>query len=194
MRHNRQRVQAGLLLAGTVFFAILGQYYLTQRRDYLWDGIIFIGIALLCFGWLVTMAGRSVDGAQDAPGPDWRARGRQVLVNRRTAIVVLAVLLNWTAARSASAQPSPHDFSLSILLWLSSLALCFIAFAQVSHILPNLNKGLHSALCALRRKDWFDAELALVFGLVLIGLILRGPNSGAEHSSLKPALSSWSTL
>ena len=174
MRHNRQRVQAGILLVGTVFFAFLGQYYLTQQRDYVWDGIIFIGIALLCFGWLVTLVSRSVGRGQEHSEQDWRARGRQVLVDRRTAITILAVFLNWTAAKSASAQPPPHNFTLSIFLWLASLVLCFAAFAPISHILPKLRAGLQSALSTVRRSDRFAAELALVLGLVLVGLVLRG--------------------
>jgi hypothetical protein len=179
MHRNRQRLKAGVLLAGTVCFGILGQYYLGQRRDYVWDGIIFIGIALLCFGWLVTIASRSVCSRTQRSARDWREWGRRVFVNRRAAMMALAVFLNWIAARSANAQPPPQDFGWSVVLWLASLALCFLAFATIASVVPGMKAGLQDAQRALRQGDRYGAELALVSGLVIVGLVLRGWN--LEH-------------
>jgi 4-amino-4-deoxy-L-arabinose transferase-like glycosyltransferase len=174
MHRNQQRLEAGVLLVGTVCFGMLGQYYLSQRRDYVWDGIIFIGISLLCFSWLVTVVRRSVDSRAQLSARNWRDWGRRVFVNRRAAMMALAVFLNWIAARSANAQPSPQDFSWSVVLWLASLALCFLAFAPISSVVPGVKAGLHNAQRALRRGDRYGAELALVLGLVMVGLVLRG--------------------
>jgi hypothetical protein len=40
---------AGLLLAAALGLVSLGQYYFFHRREYLWDGVVFHALAVLCF-------------------------------------------------------------------------------------------------------------------------------------------------
>ena len=118
MRRDRDRLRAALLVVGAVFFGALGQFYLIGRRDYVWDAVIFFGVALICFVWLMVVAARTVRADGRRSPPDWRARGRRVLIDRRAIPFVVALLLNWLAARSVNSRPPPDDFSFSILLWL----------------------------------------------------------------------------
>ena len=45
---KRHRVTA-LLLAAALGLAALGQFYFAHRREYLWDGLVFYGLAALFF-------------------------------------------------------------------------------------------------------------------------------------------------
>lgn len=44
-----RRALALLLLVASLAFALLGQFYFFSHRAYLWDGLIFHGLAVLCF-------------------------------------------------------------------------------------------------------------------------------------------------
>jgi len=46
---RRRHVAASLLLATALILAVLGQFYFFRRREYLWDGLVFHGLAALCF-------------------------------------------------------------------------------------------------------------------------------------------------
>ncbi len=163
---DRKRLKAGLLLAGAVGFAVLGQFYLTQRREYVWDGIIFCALGLICFAQAIAVAGRTTQPKSQRPASAWRERGKRLLYHPQTVAVGIALLVNLVAARSANTQPAPNDYFFSVLLWLASLALLLITFFPLSRL-------IHNARCAARNSHRYTAELALVLSLVLIGLLLR---------------------
>lgn len=173
MGRDRERLKAGLLLAGAVGFAVLGQFYFAQRREYVWDGILFFGIALVCFAGLMIAAARTVGARRANLGPTWRERGHKILGNRRTIPVAIALFWNLIAARSANTQPPPNDYSLSILLWLASLVLFCAAFVPFPRPLRNPRQFTRSVQHAIRRHHRYAAEFALVVGLVVVGLLLR---------------------
>lgn len=156
---DRNRLKKGLLLAGVVGFAALGQFYLLWRREYVWDGVTFMAIALVCFVSLI----RAVTIPRPSPQPQQRRQGQ---IGVRPLATGLALLLNWIAARSANAQPPPSDYVFSTLLWLGSLALLFATFIPFQRLFRTL-RNIQSPIPNIQY------ELALVFTLLLTGLLLR---------------------
>jgi 4-amino-4-deoxy-L-arabinose transferase-like glycosyltransferase len=65
---KRRRALAVLLLAAALGLAALGQFYFLHRREYLWDGLVFQVLAVLCF----VLAWRRASGHARPP----RARRR----------------------------------------------------------------------------------------------------------------------
>jgi len=162
---NRKRLKAGFLLGGTVAFAVLGQHYLFHRRAYVWDAVIFFTLSLWCFA--ATM--RTVRQAPIPPrpikiAPSWREWLSQGLAQRRTIVSGLALILNYTAARTANTQPPPQDFTFSIILWLASLLLLFAG---------NMEYGVWSKKYAPRPTYHASRFTFYVFALLLTGFILR---------------------
>jgi 4-amino-4-deoxy-L-arabinose transferase-like glycosyltransferase len=47
--NKKRRALAVLLLAAALALAALGQFYFLRRREYLWDGLVFQVLAVLCF-------------------------------------------------------------------------------------------------------------------------------------------------
>jgi 4-amino-4-deoxy-L-arabinose transferase-like glycosyltransferase len=180
MPAKRFRLRAGLLLACTVGFALLGQFYFSRRREYVWDGITFFAVALLCFAGLLLHATHSVRARRQVPRPGWRDWGRRLSGEPRAILIVLAVLINWIAARYANTQPPPAAYTLSVLLWLASLLLLFAAFIPFAHMLRttrhtlrNPKHAIRTVQHTIRRDPRLLSDLALVSGLILLGLVLR---------------------
>jgi 4-amino-4-deoxy-L-arabinose transferase-like glycosyltransferase len=178
MRRDRNRGKAGLLLAGAVGFSVLGQFYFHRRPEFYWDGIIFVGLALACFGGLIVLAARSLGRPHRGTAFRWRKRLRQAVDDPRIIVASIALLLNVLAARSASAQPPRGEYTVSALLWLTSLALFFIAFVSLSGLLHNVQQGLRNTAELIRHDRRRSAELVLVVALILIGLVLRAWDLG----------------
>jgi hypothetical protein len=184
VHRDRDRLKAGLLLVGAVGFAVLGQFYFLKRREYVWDGILFFSLALICFAWLIATAARTVRPLRKEPTPTARERWRQLVRNRRAVPVALALFLNLIAARSANAHPPPGDYTLSVLLWISSLVLFFFAFVPPPNPWPATQRAAHTLKRAIRGNHQHAAELALVVGLILVGLYLRAWNLGHIPANL----------
>ena len=175
MSLDQNRLKTGLLLAGAIGFAALAQYYFFYRRQYVWDGAIFCGVALLCFARLLRQGGkRKADKIEIAF--DFVSRWRALLAG-------LALSLNLIAARSANAQSPPASYAFSVLLWLASLALFFAAFVHYPLALTRSTFRLdRNKLLGLRLKSQratlASPELIAVFCLLLAGLLLRAWDLG----------------
>jgi 4-amino-4-deoxy-L-arabinose transferase-like glycosyltransferase len=173
MPRDRTRLKAGLLLASAMGFALLGQFYFFERRAYYWDGIIFTGIALICFVWLIALATRPTGIPSDTHTINWRARTSRALDDRRTIGVLSALFLNLIAARSADTRSLSGHYTLSATLWLASLVIFFATFVSVPRLLRRSPVQVRRAFDAIRHDRRYTTELALVLGLILIGLLLR---------------------
>jgi 4-amino-4-deoxy-L-arabinose transferase-like glycosyltransferase len=163
MHIDRDRLKTGLLLVGVVGFATLGQYYLLYRREYVWDGVIFIIIALVCFALLT----RAPTAPLAVPPSQWL---RQRRIGARSLTIGLALLLNWIAARSANATPPPDSYSTSVALWLTSLVLFFVPFLNWDLARRILHRRPNQIRAKLRQSK---TELVLISTLLLAGLLLR---------------------
>ncbi len=171
MHLDRTRLKSGLLLAGAIGFIALAQLYLTQRREYVWDAIVFLGIGLACFANLIVTVTRRF--RDQSPRPTLRERGTGLLARRWSLPLVLALILNLIAARSANTQPPPTDYRLSILLWLASLILLYAAVTPVSHLMRGTQGAIRNTLYKIRNNPRYATELASVLALLCIGLLLR---------------------
>jgi 4-amino-4-deoxy-L-arabinose transferase-like glycosyltransferase len=163
MRLDRDRLKTGLLLGGSFGFAALGQFYLFWRREYVWDGAIFMSIAVVCFALLI----RDRSALSSAP------RIRQLYQQRigiRQLTIGLALVLNYVAARLANTNPPPNSYALSAALWVTSLMLFSAPFVSLDihprHVVNRMG-GLRTRL---RRPG---RDLLLVSALLLAGLLLR---------------------
>ncbi len=163
MRLDRDRLKKGLLLIGTVGFATLGQFYFFWRRDYVWDGVIFTSIALVCFA----MLNRTT---RARPSLSWLRRLTQRRLGTQPLIIGLALLLNLIAARSANASPPPHDYFASVVLWLASLILFCVPFFDLDLASRTLTSWSGHVRARLRQSS---IELTPVVALLIIGLVLR---------------------
>jgi 4-amino-4-deoxy-L-arabinose transferase-like glycosyltransferase len=163
MRLDRDQLKKGLLLIGTVGFATLGQFYFFWRREYVWDGVIFMSIALVCFAMLnrTTPARASLS---------WFRRLFQRRIGNQALIISLALLLNLIAARSANANPPPHDYFASVVLWLTSLILFCVPFLNLDLTSRTLTGWAGHVRARLYQSR---IELALVAALLITGLVLR---------------------
>ncbi len=165
MHLDRDRLRARLLLAGTIVFAALGQFYFFARREYVWDALIFDAISITCFIGLLRgqRPGQAPPHAQLTQSwPSWR----------RLLPTGLALSLNLSAAHLANTQPTTGDYCLSVLLWVASLVTAVLAFVQPSPA-PLKSK----AQAWLANPSWpsisLTSEHILVLGLLLAGLALR---------------------
>lgn len=119
----RRRWVAGALGLSGLALALLGQYYLTYRRQYYRDAIVFYAMAVVMFGLLWREARRVAVG-----GP---RQGLCLLLQQRPARIVaacgglaLAALVGWTAARRSPAD----DFAGLFWLWLIGVGWFVLAF------------------------------------------------------------------
>ncbi len=181
---ERNPLKGYLLLIGGLGLAGLGQFYFFFLRGYVWDGVIFWGLALLCFARLIRRPGESSEDETAAPN-----LGRRL----RTLVVGLALLLNLVAARSANGPTPPADYTPSVLLWLLSLILFIAAFAGIPDLgsWPSRLKHCFSRFTfyALRITHYVlrsahRTELFLVLAFLLTGLLLRAWDLGHIPANL----------
>ncbi len=173
MLRDRSRLKAGLLLASAMGFALLGQFYFFERREYYWDGIIFTTIALISFVWLIVLAARSTGVSRRTHTVSWREWTSRTLDDRRAIGVLSALLLNLVAARSADTRSLSGQYALSVVLWLTSLVIFFATFVSLPLLLRRSVVQLSRVFYATRHDRRYATELAVVLGLILIGLFLR---------------------
>jgi 4-amino-4-deoxy-L-arabinose transferase-like glycosyltransferase len=169
-----------LLLVAALALAALGQLYF-QRGEYLWDGLIFYGLAALCFvlAWRVATAHLRV--ARPARRPMVRAgdwlRERPI----PAALLALGLFLSGVAtllSRGRAWNTSTYDV---VVLWALGVAAVIIAAFWPSAALPRPSWDhevprraalrVSARLHRVGRGNWL--ELATVVGLTVLALLLR---------------------
>jgi len=117
---RRGRVGTGLLLVVGLVFALLGQFYFANRREYVWDGVLLWAVALFSFGLLLGRTGRERTGQRHRGLLAWLRvpPARAVAVVGGTGLVLVA---GWLARQ----RPDTADFGGVFLLWLVGGA-CFM--------------------------------------------------------------------
>ncbi len=153
-----ERAASGFLLAVGLGFALLGQFYFAHRREYVWDGVFFWGVAILAFGLLLRRMERPGRGRTGRRWPSW-VRDQPLRVLGAIGGVWLALLAGWLAQR----WPGTADFSDLLWLWLVGVAWFLLAFVPpfaVKGMWPRLLHWLHTHRLEL-------AGLALLLGAAL---------------------------
>jgi 4-amino-4-deoxy-L-arabinose transferase-like glycosyltransferase len=145
---------AALLLLG-VAFALLGQYYLSFRREFYRDGILFYAIALMMFGFVLW---------RDLSLPTLRRGKRGSRQARlRTVAGVGGATLSALAGWSASRLSPDKDFAGPFWLWAIGLVWFLLSFV------PSASRHWwRAALEWLRRNRVELLKLAALLGVALV--------------------------
>ena len=130
---RRGRAVTGLLLVVGLGFALVGQFYFANRREYVWDGVLLWAVALFSFGLLL---GRTERGRTERRRSGQRQRHRRLLASlvgppaRAVAVAGgagLALEAGWLARRC----PDTADFSGVFLLWLVGVVCFLLGFVPI---------------------------------------------------------------
>jgi 4-amino-4-deoxy-L-arabinose transferase-like glycosyltransferase len=162
-------VAAWLLLAAALGLAILGQIYFFLRREYVWDGLVFHGLAAICFvlAWHLT---KPTDRrAIPRPPQQWGAwlRARTV----PAALLALGAFFSLLSVFFVQDRTIGQSTGDAVLLWGLGLACVGLAALwPVSWVPPDF-RTWKERLRAVRRETWLEA--ATVAALTLLALVLR---------------------
>ncbi len=153
------RKLALLLLLAALGLVALGQFYFFYRREYLWDGVVFHGLAVICFvlAWWQTRPKSAVTGRHRAfqPGAWLQVHPfAATLLGAGLFFSAIAMLLSKDRALNQSTGDA-------VICWALS-----IAAVTLAALWP-----LRLRLGAVRREAWL--EVAVVAGLTILALLLR---------------------
>ena len=164
-----RRVAALLLLAAALGLAARGQFYFFHRREYLWDGVVFHGLAALCFvfAWRLSYPRKPHAAARRSLQLDTWLRQRPVpaaLMALGLFFSFVATLLSWDRA--------PDQWTGDIvILWALGVGAVAIAAFWPAHEATSGPPRLHWDWKAVRRETWLEA--ATVAALTALALVLR---------------------
>ena len=157
-----RRLAAWLLLVAALGLAALGQYYFFSRREYLWDGVILHGLAVVCFLWAWRLSRR---GAPQAARQ--RPSHLRIWLRKRpipAALLGLGVFLSFIATLLAQDRTLDQATGDVAVLWVLGLGAVLAAA-----LWPTTRPVLR--LRKIRRETWLEA--ASVAGLAVLALMLR---------------------
>ena len=175
MRNRNWRALAFLVLG--LVFAILGQYYLSYRRQFALDGLIFYAVALLMFGLLWREWANGAKASQPAERKPWweRASLRTVAA---VGGILLSILAGWLALRRVP------DRGFADLLWIWLIGVIWFLLAFVPSVPSGWLQRGAAWLIAHRR------EVIRLAALVAVALVVRGvalneipPNLGGDEGT-----------
>ncbi|HSJ58183.1 MAG TPA: glycosyltransferase family 39 protein, partial [Anaerolineae bacterium] len=179
------RVGAWVLLVAALGLAVLGQYYFVQRRDYLWDGLVFFAGAATCFLLAWRVGGGTVHAARSPRAPlpwvQWlRSHAPQAL------LLAMALFLSLIATLLATGRGLDVAMGDTIVLWLLGIAaVAAAAFwparARATGEEPadeaghetgaGIREQVRTRLERMSRAQWL--EVSAVAGLTLFALAVR---------------------
>ena len=168
---RRRRSLAILLLAAALVFAAAGQLYFLFRREYLWDGVVFHGVAAVCFllAWRCALPrerkGRTASSASTRLKAWLRAHSVQV------ALLALGLLLSLTATLLSRTRVWNQTTTDGVILWLLGTVAVVVAAMWSGWNLPRSARGLIDRLRRVDQSTWH--EIATVAVLTVLALLLR---------------------
>lgn len=165
---NLKERGAGLLLIIGLICGSLGQFYFAFRREYVWDGVLLWGIAILSLSLMMWRLTRRQRGEID-----WQFFSRISTRSLRTWGAIGAVGLSLAVGWRARERPPTGNFSDLLGLWVVGVAAYLLIFT------PPLPAGreIWPRLRAWLRRN--VVELAGVTALLLVALVVRAYN--LEH-------------
>ncbi|MGD1992902.1 MAG: hypothetical protein PVI59_06890, partial [Anaerolineae bacterium] len=166
-----------LLLLG-LLFAILGQYYLSYRREFYLDGLVFYGVALVMFGLLWRERTTGVRPSPPAESRPWWERA-----SLRTVAAVGGAMLSLLAGWLALRRVPDRGFADLLWMWLGGVVWFLLAFV------PSVRQNWPRAVA-----DWvIDHRRGLVRMTVLlaVALVVRGIALGEIPRNLGGDEGTW---
>lgn len=126
-----------VLLALALTLAGLGHYYSLFLRTYIWDAVLFYGLAALLFVWVWHRASRMSEHSWAVVRCTVRALGtavRKLLFTGPNRLVVVALALaNSLAVLAVVVSPRPVALLLVLPLWVASVALLGLLLVRSRH-------------------------------------------------------------
>ncbi len=159
---RRARVVSAFILAAGLGLALLGQFYLVYRREYVWDGVFFWCTGLLLVGLAARRAGTAERAVTDQPRrPWWSGQASWPTLAMAIAIMVSAVAGFLARQRSAQTGYTPH-----LALWITSVVIYLLA------TVPPLGVRTGPARLSVpnRSRLWHLIPLG---GLLVLALVVR---------------------
>jgi 4-amino-4-deoxy-L-arabinose transferase-like glycosyltransferase len=164
-----RRVAAWLLLAAALGLAILGQWYFSWRREYVWDGVVFHLLAAICFllAWHLSQAraSRTRSSRPSQLGAWFRARPLPPV------LLAVGVLLSLVASLLARDRPPGQSSYDVVLFWGLGVLAVVLAALWPEAWSPRSLRDWRARLRGIGRATWL--ELATVATLTLFALVLR---------------------
>jgi len=164
-----RRWAALLLLVAALLLAALGQIYFFYRRDYLWDGVVLYGLALLCsvLAWRLS---RPRPAATDRPQPS--QLGAWTTTHPIPAgLLALGLLLSFTATVLSQERGWNDSTSDVVVLWILGVGATAAAALWPAPWTPRPWPRWKIRLQEVGRKTW--VEVAVVLGLTALAFLLR---------------------
>jgi len=167
-----RRAAALLLLAAALGLATLGQYYFFRRRDYLWDGLVFDALAVLCF----LLAWRQISH-RATPAHPGRLRVEPGRWSVQPILLAAGLLFSFVATLLSRSRAWNQTTTGAVIVWLIGIA-CAAAAAlwpAAARFLPRARTAalgdLLPWLRRISRDTWI--EIATVAALTLLAFLLR---------------------
>lgn len=165
-----RRLGALLLLVLALVLALLGQVYFFWRRQYLWDGLVFYGLAALCFilAWRQATAHTRQSRAPQKffqVGP-W-IRKQPVPAG----LMILGLLLSLTATLLSRGRLWNRYSGDVVALWALGMGAIVAAAFWPESWPPRAGRNWKIRLREIDRGMWL--EITTVAGLTLLALVLR---------------------
>jgi 4-amino-4-deoxy-L-arabinose transferase-like glycosyltransferase len=183
-----RRAAALLLLAAALGLATLGQFYFFRRRAYLWDGVVFDALAVLCF--LLAWRQLSPRTAVAHPTWSWVMPGRWPV---QALLLAAGLLFAFVATLMSRGRTWDQTTTGAVITWLIGIA-CAVAAAlwpttvrrlpRATAAIPSRSDpgtgertsipalgGLLLWLRRISRVTWL--EIATVAALTLLAFLLR---------------------
>ncbi len=177
-----RRLTALVLLAAALALAALGQHYFVERRDYLWDGLAFYGLAVLCF--LLSWRYASARSAERRRRSSWsRPLGTWLgTYPGPMALLVLGLALSGVATLMSLGRGWDQSTYDIVIVWLLGVACVVVAAFWPAELPPRMDWQWRSRLGEVKRETWL--EVVVVTGLVLAAFMLRGTALGSVPYTL----------
>lgn len=126
-----------MLVLASFGLALIGQFFFTNIRGSLRDGMVFFLVAIFLF--LVLVMHWEAEPVQEEPGPSWFSQVLDKIRNEpvRAALIILSFALAYTVIRLLKVKPGNTSYWDVFTLWVMS-NLCFAAaFAPaLPHLAP----------------------------------------------------------
>jgi 4-amino-4-deoxy-L-arabinose transferase-like glycosyltransferase len=160
-----RRAAALLLLAAALALAALGQYYFFRRREFLWDGVVFHALAVLCF----VLAWRQASPRKSPPTRrrswQWGAWLRERPIP--AALVAVGLFCSSIAALLSRDRVLSQATGDVAGLWILGVSAVGAAIVWPAPGMPPAGR----AALRIQRETWL--EIAGVAGVTALALILR---------------------
>lgn len=157
MDRRERRIVAVLLGAGLAL-VLAGEAYFVLRPQYVWDGVVFCLLGMLCWGLALRRWPRRGQ-------PSWLARGQALLTAHpaRSALLLVGAALCVGAGIAAVRPQAGADFAGQLWAWFLGLLLFLLALTP----LPPADAGKRLRAWA-RAQRWELAALAVLLAAALL--------------------------